>query len=488
MTLANRLSAFFLISLAAVLLIFSMSLYGLAWVYLYRQLDVRLDATLDALEAAVDVEPGGMEWEPDERLILLGIDPGDDQVRWAVQDGEGNLVDSSTNAPDRDFPPQGVMPFVLHDQKDATSFFNLPGWRLAVRHLRLEELLQAGRGHPEDDDPDDDVEHAELIIVAGSSPAPVWTVLGRLALSLLVISVVVLSVCTAVGQRLIQHGLLPVRRMARSARVLNPSEPGWGLPEPGTHDELDELARSFNDLLGRLRDAYDRQRDFAGDASHQLRTPLTALLSQVDLALRRERPAEEYRRFLRTVRDEGQRLREIIEGLLFLVRSEADVDLATLSEIDLNRWLSDHLQRWADHPRADDLTVGRLDPTGMRVRVHPGLLSQAVDNLIENAFKYSDPGEPVIVELLREGDVATLAVEDRGCGLEPETAALIFEPFYRAESSRRCGRPGVGLGLAVASRIARLFRGSLSVNSQMGRGSRFELSLPVVPALVPRSL
>ncbi len=258
---------------------------------------------------------------------------------------------------------------------------------------------------------------------------------------------------------------------------------GHRLPAPGTGDELEELGRAFNDLLDRqheaflrIHEAHDRQQRFAGDASHQLRTPLAALLGQVQVALRRDRAAEDYRRVLERVRDEGTRLREIVESLLLLARPEGGPPEP--EAVDLASWVPDHLRRWAIHPRAGDLRelVGDLAP--MVVSIHPLLLAQLVDNLLENACKFSAPGTPIEVRIWREGETIALGVEDRGCGLSADEAARVFEPFFRGDQARRDGQSGVGLGLAVARRIAATFGGTLEVRSERGVGSLFILRLP----------
>lgn len=151
MTLAGRLSAFFPGALAAVLVTASAAAYGLAYVYLHRQLDERLERALDTLEAAVDVEPDGLESEPDDRRITLGTDPGPDQVRWSIGDPPGRPVDRSANATAGVFPPLGAPDVApARARGDATTSADAPGWRLAGRRLRLGELIRAGRGHPED--------------------------------------------------------------------------------------------------------------------------------------------------------------------------------------------------------------------------------------------------------------------------------------------------------------------------------------------------
>ncbi len=184
--------------------------------------------------------------------------------------------------------------------------------------------------------------------------------------------------------------------------------------------------------------------------------PWRRLLGQVQVALRRDRSPKEYRRVLERVQNEADRLRQIVESLLLLaqpegVRPEPEV-------LNLEGWVSDHLRRWATHPRAADLRAEVADSGPLNVLAHPPLLAQLVDNLLENACKYSAPGTPVVVRTWREGGSVMLGVEDRGCGLEAEDLPHVFEPFFRGEQARRAGHAGVGLGLAVAQQIARRVR------------------------------
>lgn len=482
MSLARRLSAFFLIALALVLTGFSGTLYVIARTYLVRQLDERLQQALDTLEASVDIEPGGLEWEPSDRRMTLGVDTAVSAVRWEVHDGKGGLVDSSSNSRQGHFPSGWTPAAWPRDPSDGTVFGARRGWRLAGRRLRLEELLKQGRGHP-NDEPGYEVPYTELVLAVGLSPAPVEATLGRLGMTLALLSVVIWSVAAAVGQRLCLRALMPLNRMAKAATAMTVADLGRQLPVSGTRDELDELGQAFNDLLERLHEAFDRmseayeqQRRFAGDASHQLRTPLAALLGQVQVALRRDRSSEEYRRVLEAVRAEGDRLRQIVESLLFM--AEPDGTRPEAQSVDLTEWVPDHLRRWSAHPRSLDVHSEVNASPPLVVRVHGPLLSQLLDNLLENACKYSAPGTPVVVRVWRDDGSACLGVEDRGCGLAPEDLKHIFEPFYRSEQARHGGQSGVGLGLAVAERIAAAFGGALEVRSELGVGSLFTLRLP----------
>jgi len=477
MSLSTRLSLFFLAALAVVLLGFSSTLYLLGRSYLNHQLDERLEQALHTLEAAVDIETDGLEWEPLDRRLILGVESGVEQVRWTVNDGLENVVDRSPNLANEPFPPPikaGSLPEMPLDQ---TAMTDVPGWRIARRHLRLGELVNIGRGHPDDDDPDEEIEYPNLVLTVGLSPLPVEASLKRLALALLGVSAAVLILAAVLGRWLCRRALAPIVHMAAAARIKARSDDLSGLPNPGTGDELEDLGLAFNSLLERRRAEFERQQRFTGDASHQLRTPVAGLLSLVEVVRRRPRPAEEYEQTLDQVHREANRLRQIVDSLLFLARTEAESEPLKGEPIDLATWTPATLARWQSHKRVDDLRFERPDHS-VWTRAHAPLLSQAVENLVDNAFKYSEPGSPVAVRIWREPGAACLAVEDRGCGLSPEEAASVFEPFYRSPRVRLIGRCGVGLGLSVVQRIVSAARGSIRVESRPGRGSTFTIRLP----------
>lgn len=169
------------------------------------------------------------------------------------------------------------------------------------------------------------------------------------------------------------------------------------------------------------------------------------------------------------------RLREIVEGLLFL--AQPDGPGLVLCAVDLGEWLPNHLARWSDHARATDLRL-ELDDGPLGVRVHPAMLAQLVDNLLDNACKYSPAGAPIIVKGSRGEGIVTLIVEDRGGMLTPDDAAHIFDPFFRAERARTAGIAGIGLGLAVARRIALALHGTLDLEINPDRSACFKLRLP----------
>jgi signal transduction histidine kinase len=145
-------------------------------------------------------------------------------------------------------------------------------------------------------------------------------------------------------------------------------------------------------------------------------------------------------------------------------------------------WLPEHLQTWISHARYADLHLDIPSGAALTVKVQASLLGQLVDNLLDNACKYSEPGTPITLRLSTDAGRILLSVTDNGCGIEASELPHVFEPFYRSPQARRLGRSGVGLGLAVARRIAEAFGGELSATSELGTGSCFVLSLARVEA------
>jgi heavy metal sensor kinase len=463
MTLAGRLSAFFLAALAVILLGFSAALFVAAWVYLHRQLDDRLDASLDALAAAVEFSPGYVEWEPAERPLRGGRGAPGESAVWLVRDEGGRVVDQSPGADEAglaDVPPDAAP----HEGERQGKPWRVKGERIPAKG-------EAGRALG-------DREYSELTLTAAVPLGPARATLAALAAALAVVSAALWLAAALLGRRLSRRALAPLTRMAAAARSMGEADRGRRLPDPATGDELEDLSVAFNGLLNRLQESFERQRRFTGDAAHQLRTPLAAVLGQVEVALLRERAADDYRRALALVRDKADDMRQLVEMLLYLARADAEARAPERQPLDLAAWLADHLSRWEGRPRAADLRLKDESGGPLWAETHAALLGQLLDNLLDNACKYSPAGSPITVRLARDGGAASLGVEDAGRGVPPEDLPHIFEPFYRSKEARSEEPSGVGLGLAVAARVAGALGGTLSVQSEAGRGSCFTLKLP----------
>jgi two-component system, OmpR family, sensor kinase len=483
MSLTTRLTSFFLGVLACVLVGFAVALYCLASSYLHGQADERLTSALHTLAAAADVGSDGVEWEVGNRSLTLGQDASPDQVRWLVRDGKGIDVDRSRNLSPEELPQLRL--FANSRAEDGQVRF--PGgatWRLV--QTRIPASPEAGRNEstptPKSNATAADAEppstqYPALQLTVAVSLAPVEATLRNLALTLAGLSLALWCLAAIAGRWLCRRALAPVTRMAETARHMNADDWQMRLPSPQTGDELEELASAFNGLLTRLAESFERQRRFTGDASHQLRTPLAGMLGQIDVALLRQRSPDEYQRVLEAVQSQGNRLRQIVESQLFLARADAEAFGPLLEVVDLAEWLPEHLAAWRDHSRWPDFRCESPQGEAIMVATHPPLLAQLLDNLLDNAAKYSSPGAPIFVRWTADEAWVALTVEDAGSGIAPADLPHIFEPFFRSEQARRLGITGAGLGLAVAQRIATALGGTLSAESLESGGSRFIVRL-----------
>ncbi|HEY7312622.1 MAG TPA: HAMP domain-containing sensor histidine kinase [Gemmataceae bacterium] len=489
MSLTTRLSAYFLATLALVLLGFSGVLLFLVHHHLAAQTHQRLEAAMQTLVAAIEVHAEDVEWEPLERHVTLGEDPGADQVRWMVHDASGQLVDCSRNLESEANSelalgaPFGAGWHVLGRRVRAgnfdaetvaeldTSSGGDPSAGIAFQQLPRQVVLPSDRTH----------RGSSLTIRVALSGQPMAATLRQLAWTLAGVSVGLWGVGLLLSRRVCRRAIDPVVRMASSARALRADEAGQILTIAGTGDELEDLGRAFNDVLTRLREVLERQQRFTGDASHQLRTPLTAVLGQVEVALRQERSATEYQRVLELVRRRAGDMRETVELLLFLARMPARTALPQTRIVNLAEWLGQRMRCWAEHPRVGDIQwPNEAEIAGWEIRTQPALLGQVFENLVDNACKYSDPGTPITIRIEQAWRGVRLIVADRGQGIDAADLPHLCDPFYRSAESRRLGRPGVGLGLTIAGRIVKALGGELRIESELGRGSRFSVYLPAV--------
>jgi signal transduction histidine kinase len=436
-TLTTRLTAIALAALAVVLAGFSAALYLLARDHLYRQADDRVGAATDVLVAAAEVKPDGVEWEPAERRLGVGSGAGGG-VAWLVTDPDGRVVDRAVPDDAADFLADAAAH--LRETGRPAKRVRWQEGRWLVRQQRVDA------GNPTTPlAPAQESEHKfpALVVTAGASLEPVRASLRELAAVLAAVSVALWVVAAVAGRAVCRWALRPVTRMADAARRMTAADLGVRLPSAPTGDELEDLGRAFNALLGRMEEAFERQRGFTAEASHQLRTPLTALIGHVEVALRRERDGDEYRRVLGAVHRQAERLGRVVEALLFLARADVEAGLPTCERLDLGPWAAEHVRAgWAGHPRAADI---RVEAAPAPADVHPVLLGELTDALVDNACKYSPPGTPITVRVGASGDAVELSVADAGPGIAEANAARVFEPFVRSADARRRGVDGLGL-------------------------------------------
>ena len=274
------------------------------------------------------------------------------------------------------------------------------------------------------------------------------------------------------------RALRPLREMTVATQQINADRLAERLPTPATRDELAELTSAFNALLDRLQVSFVRQQRFTGDASHQLRTPLTAILGQIEVALRRDRSAEEYHRVLSLVHGRATHLKDIVESLLFLARAAGDGAVPECQAIDLNSFLKTFVSSFSDHQRFADLKCEIQNSEQCLISSHPTLLQELLTILLDNSFKFSQRGTPVTIQLHGDSSSAIVSIRDSGEGIAPEDIQHLGEPFFRTETARQQGIQGVGLGLSIARRLCVILGASISFSSEIGHGTAATVRIP----------
>lgn len=291
-------------------------------------------------------------------------------------------------------------------------------------------------------------------------------------------------IAAASGYALARRALRPVAALTEAAGRIGPSERGARLPtgaEP--YDELSDLADAFNGLLARLDAAFDRERRFRADAAHELLSPVTAARSEIDVALRRERDPEAYRVVLGHVGEHVERMAGLVTGLLALSRAEAEASPEEPEAVDLAALAEAVASRARPAAEAGGVTLDVEVKAGAFAWAPQADVDVALENLLDNAVKYTPAGGRVVLAVKREGTQVVLEVRDSGAGFESGDADRLFERFFRSDAPSIQSERGHGLGLAVAQRLVERYGGTISASSDgIGRGSTFIVRLPsVVP-------
>ena len=274
------------------------------------------------------------------------------------------------------------------------------------------------------------------------------------------------------------RALRPLDAVAAQARRITENNLNTRIEAAGAAAELDVVIAALNDLLSRLDRSFEAMRRFVADASHELRTPVSVIRGEADVALSRERPAAEYREVLTIVLDESRRLSVLVDDLLNLARADAGPTPLELHDFYLNELVADCCRGFRTIAGSRGLTLECISAADMQYRGDERLLRRLVTNLLDNALRYTPAGGTVTVSLETGLDTVRILVADTGIGIPAEHASRVFERFYRTDEARSRAAGGFGLGLSMVRWIAEAHRGQAACVSEPGRGSTFTVSLP----------
>jgi len=279
------------------------------------------------------------------------------------------------------------------------------------------------------------------------------------------------------GHLMSRKALQPVAALAAQARLINDRNLDMRLPVPNTADEISDLSMTLNQMLERINNAFASVRAFTGNASHELRTPISLLRAEIDVALLRPRNAEEYRDTLMRLNDEAVRMTNLVENLLSLARADGGAEAMTLAPVEVHALFRSVGRTWAS-PIERALLEFRVEIAGEELVLGDANgLQRLLSILLENATKFTPAGGSVTLRAESAGSRIVLSVRDTGIGICEEDKPRIFDRFYRAAQASAAAPRGSGLGLALAKWIAERHGTQLTVESEAGKGSCFSILL-----------
>jgi len=249
--------------------------------------------------------------------------------------------------------------------------------------------------------------------------------------------------------------------------------------EVQSEDELGRLASTLNQMISRLERAFEQQKQFTADVSHDLRTPLSIIQAETSLTLKRDRTTEEYKNSLQLIQDEVLYMSSIIDKLLFLARSDSKSQYYNFTTIDLKDLLEELIQKLKPLFHAKKLELHYELQEDLTVRGDKEKLKEAFLNILDNALKYTKIGKVTIL-LQKSDDKAVVSILDTGPGIPEKDLSFIFDRFYRVDKARSNSEQSTGLGLAIVKEIIEVHNGQIEVTSKEGEGTTFYIILPLI--------
>ena len=309
-------------------------------------------------------------------------------------------------------------------------------------------------------------------ILVGCSIAPELRQLNLTALKLTGAGAIILLLGLAGGGWLVRRALRPINDISAAALKISAGDLSQRIDVAETESELGQLAAVLNSTFARLETAFAQQQQFTADAAHELRTPVSVMLTQTQTALQRERSATEYRETIEACQRASQRMRRLIESLLELARLDAGQETDEAARFNLAGTVNECAEQLK--PVASQRNVKILtELVPVKITGDAERLAQVITNLLTNAIQFNQTGGEVRVKLETQAGLAVLTVSDTGPGISDEDLPHVFERFYRGDKSRTTAHGNAGLGLAISKAIVEAHGGTIEVVSKENVGNDF---------------
>jgi two-component system heavy metal sensor histidine kinase CusS len=279
-----------------------------------------------------------------------------------------------------------------------------------------------------------------------------------------------------VGYRIARQGIRPVEEIAATARRITSTNLRERIQAEGYPSELASLAGTFNEMLERLEESFERISRFSADIAHDLRTPVNNIRGEAEVALARPRTVDEYRDVLESSLEEAVRLSNLIGELLFLARAESPLKQVQRQKVDIGELLSTVREYYDATALGGGITlITAPNAPPITAELDRSLMLRAMSNLVSNAIVHTPPGGTVTLAAAADGEALRIEVADTGTGIPVEALPRVFDRFFRVDPSRSKASGGTGLGLAIVQSIMTLHGGTAEIASELGRGTTVTL-------------
>ncbi len=315
------------------------------------------------------------------------------------------------------------------------------------------------------------------VVQVASPLSQLHTVLRNLRFSLLFLLPLTVILTGLSGVFLVQLTLRPVDQMIETIHQITAENLKLRLKIPGTRDEIESLAKTFNQMIARLDEAFTTQRQFMEDISHELKTPLSVLKGELEVTLKRIRSTQEYETALHSSLEEVNSLVGIVENLLTLARFDAKTTTLHAQPLDLNLLIKDAVEAIQVLAFQKEIALQFNSAHTVDIIADTNQLKRLLLNILDNAIKYTPPGGKISIDLRQQKNTVDIDIIDTGIGIPEADLPHIFDRFYRVDKSR--SSLGFGLGLSIAQSIAMAHGGKIYAKANSPQGSVFTISLPL---------
>ena len=316
----------------------------------------------------------------------------------------------------------------------------------------------------------------KVIIEVATNKDMLWSHLDNLLYILSFIIPIVLIFAIIGGNFLIYKSFTPIEKVLEELKNITATDLSARLKSSNNQDEINELITEINNLLGRLESSFERISQFSSDASHELKTPLTIIKGEIEIALRKDRNIEEYKQSLKTSLDEVIVIEKTINDLLFLAKNEKDLILKNMEVLYFDEIIDESINEVKNFAKLNNIKIKFDLIETSEFHGYSNLLKIAIKNILKNAIQFSHNNSEIIVKSYKEKGFFNISIQDFGIGIPLNEQEKIFEKFYRTDKSRSKNSDGTGLGMSIIKKIIHIHKRYIKVESIENIGTTIFIS------------